>query len=124
MALSRRIEEARRASASRENRESQHRAELRLSEIVKTYGIADEYIRADAAEDTDMKVHFGRMYHAAPNEEMRVLISRAFAAWDKHDKKVDGLVNETVGAAVQLLKDNNIVWLNGAAVPVGSDGVA
>lgn len=124
MALSRSIDEARRNRATRENRESQHRAELRLSEIVKTAGIADDYMAIDRQGDLDMESHFARLYQASPTEEMRVLVTRAFVAWQKDERAEEEAVYQTVGGTVQFLKDNNNVWLNGAAVPVGADGVA
>lgn len=124
MALSRSIDEARRQRASRENREAQNRAELRLSEIVKTAGIADDYMKLDRSGDLDIETHFGRLFHAAPNEEMRTLVIRAFTAWQRDEAAEEQAVMGSVGGAVQFLKTNNDVWLNGAAVPVGSDGVA
>ena len=124
MTLTRTIDEARRHRATRENREAQHRAELRLTEIVKTAGIADDYMTIDRRGDLEMETHFARMFHASPNEEMRVLVTRAFAAWQKDERAEEEAVYRSTGSVVQLLKDNNDVWLNGSAVPVGSDGVA
>ena len=124
MALTNAIREATRATANRENRERQHRAELRLSEIVKTSGIADDYAAIDRRGDLDIETHFARLYQQAPTDEYRTLVTRAFMAWQSDEKAEEATVYGSVGSTVQLLKDNNDVWLNGARVPAGSDGVA
>lgn len=124
MALTNAIREASRATTSRENRERQHRAELRLSEIVKTSGIADDYANIDRAGDLDIETHFARLYQQAPSEEFRTLVTRAFMAWQSDERAEEEAVYGSVGATVQFLKTNNDVWLNGARVPAGSDGVA
>lgn len=126
MALSVAIEQARRQARrpTRENRERQNRAELRLEEIIKTSGIADDYAAIDRRGDLDIETHFARLYQQAPDEKFRVLVTRAFVAWQRDEKAEEETVYGSVGSAVQFLKDNNDVWLNGARVPAGSDGVA
>lgn len=124
MALTRSIEEARRNRATRENREAQNRAELRLSEIVKTAGIADQYATVDRDGDLNIETHFARLFQESPTEHFRDLVTRAFMAWQRDEKAEEEKVYGAVGGTVQFLKDNNDVWLNGASVPVGSDGVA
>ena len=124
MALSRAISAARRQTATRENRERQHRAECRLDEIVKTAGIADDYMDIDRRGDLDIETHFGRMWNAATTEEMRTLIARTFAAWQRDERAEEDAVRESVGGAVSLLKANNDLFIHGAYVPAESEGAA
>lgn len=124
MALTRSIEEARRQTATRANREAQNRAELRLTEIVKTAGIADEYETVDRDGDLKIEGEFATLYQSVDSEAERQAVVRAFVIWQKCEQAEDGAVRQSVGSTVQVLKTNNPVWLNGAAVPVGSDGVA
>ena len=124
MALSIAIDKARRQTATRENRERQNRAELRLEEIVKTSGIADEYEAVDRRGDLDIETHFARLFQQAPDEKFRTLVTRAFMAWQADEKAEEEAVYGSVGATVQMLKNNNDVWINGARVPDGSGGAA
>ena len=123
MALTNAIARAQAAPTSA-NRQRQLRAERRLDEIVKTAGIADDYMDIDRRGDLDIETHFGRMWHAAPNEEMRTLVARAFAAWQKDEQAEEEAIRQSVGGAVALLKRNNPYFIEGQFVPAGSDGAA
>lgn len=120
MALSVRTRE----TATRANRQRQARAELRLSEIVKTAAIADDFEMVDRAGDLDIEGHFAALYQNAETERMRTLVVNAFMAWQKDEQAEDRIVRGSVEDAVTVLKANNPVWLDGALVPAGSDGAA
>lgn len=103
---------------------NQHRAERRLDEIVKVAGIADDYGRVDRAGDIQVEVAFARCYQLVDTDEERAAIADAFAVWQRTEKAEDLAVTGSVDEAVDLLKTNNPIWLNGAAVPGDSDGAA
>ncbi len=124
MALSIAIHKARRDTATRSNRARQRAAETRLDEIVKVAGIADDYLEIDRAGDLNIETHFGRLWQAAESDQMRTLIARTFAAYQRDEQAEERVVHEAVGDAVHLLKVNNDYWLDGSAVPAGSDGAA
>ena len=124
MALSREIDKVRRQTATRAHRDRQIRAEVRLDEIVKVAGIADEYEQIDRRGDLDIETHFGRLWNAADTEQMRDLIARTFAAWQKDEQAEERVVRASVGESVDTLKANNGFWIEGAAVPGGSEPAA
>lgn len=107
----------------RKRSDRQRRAETRLDEIVKVAGIADDYNEIDRAGDLDLETHFGKLWQAAETEEMRTLVARTFAAWQRDEQAEERIVHQSVGGSVQLLKQNNDFWL-GAAVPKNSGGAA
>lgn len=123
-ALSIAIAAAQKQRASRDNRQRQLRAERRITEIVKVSGIADEYGKVDRKGDLRIETAFARLYHAAPSEELRTLIVDAYVAWQVDERAEEQAVVGQTGMAVAYMKDGNPIWLDGAAVPTGSDGAA
>lgn len=105
-------------------RQRQLRAELRLDEIVKTAGIADEYERTDRRGDLEIERHFATLYHLVDTEAEKEAVAAAFAAWMRSEAAEDTVVRGAVDGSVSFLKQNNPVWIDGAAVPSGSDGAA
>ena len=124
MALSNHLMEARRQTATRENRERQNRAELRLTEIIKVAGIADDFERADRQGDLRIETAFAALYQSSPTEHLRSLVVNAFVEWLQDERNEERAVRAGVDGSVHLLKINNDVWLNGAAVPADCDVVA
>ena len=124
MALSRSIEQARRQTATRDNRARQHRAELRLEEIVKVSGIADSYMDIDREGDLNIETQFARLYQSADSDLMRSMIVQTFVAWQRDEAQEEAIVNGEVRESVDLLKFHNPTFIDGAAVPAGSDGAA
>lgn len=113
MALAREINKARRNTATRAHRDRQIRAEVRLDEIVKVAGIADEYEQVDRAGDLDIETHFGRLWQAADTENLRDLVARTFAAWMRDEAEEERVVRASVGDSVDTLKLNNPFWIDG-----------
>lgn len=103
------------ARASRVNRERQARAELRLSEIIKVAGIADEYEQIDRAGDLAMETWFARAYQAADSEPMRTLIAQGFVVWQRTEQAEEQHVRGDVDDSVEVLKANNPTWLGEGA---------
>lgn len=122
MALTQAIEQARRTTASASNRQRQHRAELRLEEIIKVAGIADQYEAADRAGDLRIETAFARIYQSTSDEHIRDLVLTAFMAWQDDEKAEERIVRGEVGAAVSLLKSNNPTFVNGSFTPI-DDGM-
>lgn len=118
------VREARRRTATTANRQRQIRAELRLEEIVKVAGIADEYERTDRAGDLQMEAHFGNLFRLASDEEMRRAVVDAFVCWQRDEQAEERVVRGGVDESVTLLKANNPVFIEGQYVPAGSDGAA
>jgi hypothetical protein len=119
VALTRAIE---RATAP--NRQRQLRAEMRLDEIVKVAGIADDYETIDRRGDLEMEKRFATLYHLVDSEAEKEAVAAAFAAWMRTERAEERHVSGAVEGSVTTLKRNNPVWIDGAAVPSGSDGAA
>ena len=124
MALSAAINEARRQTATRENRQNQLRAERRITEIIKVAGIADEYDKVDRKGDLRIETAFARLYNAADSDLLRDLVVKTFMAWQVDERDEERTVKAHTEGAVVYLKEGNPIWLDGAAVPAGSDGAA
>lgn len=124
MTLTVAIAEARRRHATRENREAQKRAELRLEEQIKVAGIADAYDVVDRAHDAEIRRAFATVYHLVDSDEEKAAVSNAFAVWMRHDGRKDRVTRESVGETGRFMRRNNPVWIDGAAVPPNSDGAA
>ena len=103
----------------RKRSDRQRRAELRLDEIVKVAGIADDYNEIDRAGDLTLETHFGKLWQAAETEEMRTLVARTFAAWTRDEQAEERVVRESVDCSVTLLKTNNDFWLADGCGPDG-----
>lgn len=124
MALNRAITTARRQTATTANRQRQQRAELRLEEIVKVAGIADEYEAADRRGDLAIESAFAAIYQNAHSEELRELVVRAFMAWQSDEAAEEAAVRGGVDGAVTMLKRHNPTFIEGVFTPAGSDVVA
>lgn len=124
MALAKHLEQARRQTATAENRLRQHRAELRLEEIVKVAGIADDYDHADRIGDLNVETAFARIYQMAESEPMREAIVQAFVAWQNDERAEESIVHGGVDSSVSMLKRHNPAFIEGAFVPEDSDYVA
>lgn len=123
MALSQAIDRARNAPTAI-NRARQHRAELRLEEIVKVAGIEDSYLDIDRDGDLHIETAFGRLYQACETEQMRSLVARTFAIWQKDEAAEEAVVKGEVGSAVSMMKRHNPAYIDGAFVPDGDGGAA
>lgn len=111
MTLRATISERQARRAVRANRARQRLAEIRLSEIVSVADIDTQYDRIDREGDLAMESWFASAYQSAPTEDMRELIARGFVIWQRSERAEEQHVHAGVGAAVQLLKDNNATWL-------------
>ena len=111
MTLSEAIAQRQGSRASRINRARQRLAEIRLSEIVKVAGIADEYEAIDRAGDLAMETWFALAYQQATDDAMRSLIARGFVIWQRTEQAEERHVRGDVDASVDLLRENNPVWL-------------
>lgn len=123
-ALSIAIEQARRQTATRANRERQRRAELRLEEIVKVAGIADGYARGDRDGNLLIEQTFAKLYQAVDSPMEREAVVQAFMVWQADERHESSMVRALADDSVAFLKRNNPVWIDGAAVPADSDGAA
>ena len=121
MALAKAIQDARRQTATRSNRLRQHLAELRLEEIVKVAGIADDYEKADRAGDLRIETAFARIYQTVTDEKVRQLVVDAYVAWQADEREEERLVRGGVDTSVAMLKRHNPAFIEGAFVPDGSD---
>ena len=124
MALSNALIEARRQTATTANRQRQIRAELRLDEIVKAAGIADDYERTDRLGDLEIERHFATLYHLVDTEAEKEAVAAAFAAWMRAEADEDRVVRGSVDGTVSLLKSNNDIFIENVYTPAGSDRVA
>lgn len=124
MALAVAIAEARHQRATTANRQAQLRAELRLEELIKIEGIADEYGRVDRMGDLNIERHFALIYSMAESPRMRDLIAKTYALWMADEKAEEMAVRSSVDEAGIFMRRNNAVWINGASVPPDSDGAA
>lgn len=100
-------------------RQNQLRAELRLEELIKVEGIADDYATVDRRGDLEMERHFGILYHAAPSERFRELVVAAFMAWDRTERNEENVVTTSVDEAGALMRENNDVFLADGCGPTG-----
>jgi hypothetical protein len=112
------------AAAGRINRERQTRAELRLEELLKVEGIADEYEAIDRQGDLQMERRFATLYALVDSEAEKEAVAAAFATWMRTERDEEAVLRGSVGGAMTFLKDNNHVWIDGAAVPADCDGAA
>lgn len=80
-ALSIAIAEAQKKRATRENRELQLRAELRLEELIKVGGIADHYERVNRRGHLEVETAFARVLHLVDTEAEKRAVVAAYMAW-------------------------------------------
>lgn len=123
-ALSIAIAEAQKKRATRENRELQLRAELRLEELIKVGGIADHYERVNRRGNLEVETAFARVLHLVDTEAEKRAVVAAYMAWEKDERLEQRTVRGETDNALVAMKGNNPIWLDGAAVPTGSDGAA
>lgn len=103
------------ARASAANRQRQRLAEIRVGEIVKVAGIADEYEAIDRAGDQAMESWFALAYQTATDEEMRKLIARGYVIWQRTEQAEERHVRGDIDQSVEHLKANNPTWLGEGA---------
>lgn len=113
MVLTVAIEKARRQTATRENREAQARAELRLEELLKVDGIADEYAEVDRRGDLAIETQFAKLYQLVDTEHEREAVVAAFMVWQADEAEEERIVRGSVEEAGSVMRRNNGVWLEG-----------
>ena len=124
MALNQAIEQARRQTATRANRDRQARAELRFSELVSVADIATHYEKVDRAGDLAVESAFVKVYQLVDTEPEREAIKDAYLVWARSEKDEERVLRGAVDNTFDFMKGHNPVWLDGAAVPADSDGAA
>lgn len=113
-----------RQTATRLNRERQQRAELRLEELIKVDGIADDYALSDRHGDLAMERRFATLYALVDTEAEKEAVAAAFATWMKTERDEEASVVGSVKSTRSFMADNNPAFIDGAFVPGGSDGAA
>jgi hypothetical protein len=108
-----------RQTATRQNRQRQHRTEVRLEEIVKVAGIADTYSEADRRGDLAIETHFARLYQLVDTDAERDAVVAAYRVWAKSEQIEDLAVTGSVEESVGMLKVNNNLWLDDGCGPDG-----
>ena len=124
MALARELTKARRLTATRENRDRQIRAEMCLEQVVKVAGIPEEYDRRDRTGNLAVERAFATAYQLVDSDAEREAVVQAFMVWQTDERHESSTVRELADESVELLKSNHPLFIDGAAVPVGSDGAA
>lgn len=110
MALHRAIE-ARRQTATRANRDRQDLAERRTDEIASVAEIESDYAKVDRAGDLAIEAHFATLYQLVDSEEEKRAVAAAYAVWCRSERAEDAAVGGSVTEAVELLRNNNPLWL-------------
>lgn len=114
VAISIALSEARRQGATADARARQHRAELRLEEMIKVSGIADDYQKIDRKGDLAIERAFGNLYRCAPTDGMRDLVVRTYMQWMKDEAEEEKVVRSSVEGAVTFMASNNPVFIEEA----------
>jgi hypothetical protein len=107
------------ATASRLNRERQHKAEVRADEIVLVRDIEADYRKVDREGDLKIESHFQNLYALADDEEERTAVVLAFCEWQKREAMEEAIVTGSVEEAVEFLKANNELFLADGCGPTG-----
>ena len=123
-ALSIAIAEAQKQRASRDNRQRQLRAELRLEELIKVGGIADHYEQVNRKGNLEVETAFARVMHLVDTEDEKRAVVAAYMAWLKDEKLEQRTVRDDTDDALLAMKGNNPTFIDGAYVPGGSKGAA
>lgn len=110
--------------ATTANRIRQERAELRIDEIVSVSSIDGDYRAVDCIGDLLIQRQFQSLYALVDTEQEKAAVAAAFAVWVRTERAEEQTVTGSVAESVELLKANNRVWIDGAAVPPDSDGAA
>lgn len=117
MALSIAIDKARRQTATRANRDAHDRAALRLEEVFKVAGIADELDRLDRPRNIEVETAFAVAYQCVDGEQEREAVLNAFMKYEADEKAEKRDRHSKVnGAAAQMVR-NNPVWIENQRVP-------
>jgi hypothetical protein len=120
MTLLERTTTFRRGEATRATRNRVLRVEKRADEIAVVAEVETDYQRADRAGDLQMESWFSKGYQSAPSEEWRAYLLEGFLLWGRTERAEEGVVCESVGDAVELLKGNNGLWLHDGCGPDGT----
>lgn len=123
MTLLARTTARRRMTATVENRARVERVEKRADEIATVAEIHTDYQRADRAGDEQIIARFKDLYRLVDTEAEKQAVAAAFSVWHRSELAEEGVVSESVGDAVEFLKDHNDYWL-GAFVTAEMDGAA
>ena len=83
-----------------------------MDEIVKVSGIADDYHAVDRAGDLAIEKHFAALYQLVDTTEEREAVATAFATWQACERREEYALTGSVDESVDLLKTNNVIWLD------------
>lgn len=108
-----------RETATRLNRDRQHRVEVRTDEIVLVADIERDYHSADRAGDLAIESHFQKLYALADDEEEKTAVVLAFCEWQKREAIEEAALVGSVAEAVDFLKANNELFLADGCGPTG-----
>ena len=108
-----------RETATKLNRERQHRAEQRLEEIVKVAGLPDAYTKHDRSGNLAVETAFARVYQLVNTDAERAAVAKAFVVWQHDERKESTFIGEWSSEAVDILKGNNDLFLNDGCGPTG-----
>lgn len=117
MALSIAIDKARRQTATRANRDAHDRAALRLEEVFKVAGIADELDKLDRPRNVEVETAFAVAYQCVDSENEREAVLAAFMKWEADEKAERSDRHTEVNAASAQMVRNNPVWIEARRVP-------
>jgi hypothetical protein len=117
MALSVAIDKARRQTATRQNRDAHDRAALRLEEVFKVAGIADELDRLDRPRSIVTETAFAVAYQCVDAEDEREAVLDAFMKYQAEERAERRDRHAEVNAASGQMVRNNPVWIEGHRVP-------
>jgi hypothetical protein len=117
VALSIAIEKARRTGASQENREAHKRAALRLEEVFKQSGMADELDRLDRPRNLKVESAFAVAFQAVDREAERDAVVTAFLSWQEDEKGERKDRHAAVNDLSAQMIRNNPVWIENEPVP-------
>lgn len=104
----------------RKRSDRQRRAETRLDEIVSVGAIGTDYQTEDRRGDLEVESRFLELYQLVDSKEEKDAVARAFAVWTRSEKAEERVVMASVGGSVNLLRENNNLWLHDGCGPDGS----
>lgn len=117
MTITRTLGEAIRATATRENRDAHDRAALRLEEVFKVQGIADELDTRDRPRNIDVETAFAVAFQTCDSEPEREAVVAAYMKWDADEKAERADRHEVGGSAAAMLIRDNPVFIERERVP-------
>lgn len=115
--LTHKINEARRETATRENRDAHDRAALRLEEVFKSSGMADELDRLDRPRNMEVEQAFAVAYQKVDAEDERDAVVAAYMKWEADEKAERTDRHAKTGDLTTMLVRNNPVWIENEPVP-------